>query len=365
MTRRHLHDIKEISRLLADRAPELARELLPGGKRHGPEWRCGSVAGEPGQSLGVRLMGPKRGLWGDFASGEVGDALDLVAAVLYRGDRKQAIAWARRWLGIGDGQEVRPVRRREAYREQASAEHAAEARQQRAAKRMWLGGFPLAEGCPVWSYLAGRGIDLGRLPRAPGALRHHPELWCEEVGAYLPAMVAAITVPPQAGDGQGPLGAQLRTAGAMGAVHRTWLEQQGGAWKKAKLKAPKKVFGACRGGFIPLHRGISGQPITKAPKGDVVAIGEGIETVLSVAVQRPEWRYLAGISLGNMAAIRLAPDFGQVVLLLDADRYHPSTFEAKLRLVESLQRQGHDIRRLQPPQGFNDFNDYLRSTVAA
>ncbi|MGE0653971.1 MAG: hypothetical protein AB7P12_19815, partial [Alphaproteobacteria bacterium] len=71
---------RELAAALAERADLLAADLLPGGRREGAEWRCGSLAGEPGKSLSIRITGGKRGLWADFATGEMGDALDLVAA---------------------------------------------------------------------------------------------------------------------------------------------------------------------------------------------------------------------------------------------------------------------------------------------
>ncbi len=71
----------DISRLLADRALEVAEYLLPGGKKKGPEWRAGSVGGDAGDSLGVHLTGNKAGVWSDFSSGEKGDLLDLWMAV--------------------------------------------------------------------------------------------------------------------------------------------------------------------------------------------------------------------------------------------------------------------------------------------
>ncbi len=58
---------REVSALLAGQAEALCRHLLPGGRREGAEWRCGSVQGEPGKSLGVHLKGPKAGIWADFA----------------------------------------------------------------------------------------------------------------------------------------------------------------------------------------------------------------------------------------------------------------------------------------------------------
>lgn len=357
-----LHDVGDIARMLGDRAEDLAYELLPKGKRSGVEWRCGGLDGEPGQSLGVRIRGGKRGIWADFATGECGDALDLVAQVLYRGDKGQALSWARTWLGIADDQ-APPVRRRDPQQEQREAE-ADERRTAASCKRIWLQGKPLAEGDPVWSYLAGRGIDLALLPRKPGALRFHPELWCQEIAGPMPAMVAAITVPPYGGsDGGHRLGESLATAATTGAVHRTWLEQVGGQWRKAKLKAPKKVLGRCGGGWIPLSRGLSGKPMLRAPKGDIVAVGEGIETTLSMAVTRPEWRYIAGISLGNIAQIRLADVFHYVCLLFDVDDYDPGIFAAKRKIVAHFTNSGHDVRRLSPPLGFGDWNDWLQAEV--
>src|SRR5262249_45379002 len=92
--------IAEIARMLGARALDLCAELLRNGIRDGHEWRVGSLGGEPGRSMAVHLSGDKAGVWCDFAGGETGDALDLVAQVLYAGDKAKALAWARRWLGL-------------------------------------------------------------------------------------------------------------------------------------------------------------------------------------------------------------------------------------------------------------------------
>ncbi|MDW9176990.1 toprim domain-containing protein [Legionella pneumophila] len=71
---------KEISLLLAQRAEDIARHLLPQGKKEGNEWCVGSISGESGKSLRVRLTGEKAGIWCDFATGtDKGDLLDLWA----------------------------------------------------------------------------------------------------------------------------------------------------------------------------------------------------------------------------------------------------------------------------------------------
>jgi twinkle protein len=91
----------EISQQLAAHADTIAVYLLPGGKKAGAEWKAGSVGGEAGTSLSVRMNGAKAGVWKDFASGESGDLLDLWAAT--RGlSIAEAIAEAKQYLGVHD-----------------------------------------------------------------------------------------------------------------------------------------------------------------------------------------------------------------------------------------------------------------------
>ena len=102
----------ELSTQLAERAPSVAEYLLPRGKRQGAEWKAGSVSGEAGQSLSVRLTGAKRGVWCDFASAQGGDLLDLWCAVRSL-SLAEAITDAKGWLGVRD---TMPQRERKAYR---------------------------------------------------------------------------------------------------------------------------------------------------------------------------------------------------------------------------------------------------------
>lgn len=71
----------EVADALARDARGVAAMLLPDGKEASGEWCVGSVAGEPGKSLKVRINGGKVGTWKDFADGQGGDLLDLWAAV--------------------------------------------------------------------------------------------------------------------------------------------------------------------------------------------------------------------------------------------------------------------------------------------
>jgi twinkle protein len=95
-------DIREISQQLNSRAEEIARYLLPNGKRESQEWRAGSIGGERGDSLGVHLSGAKVGVWSDFAAGKSGaDLLDLWAAVKGVG-LGEALREAKFYLGVSD-----------------------------------------------------------------------------------------------------------------------------------------------------------------------------------------------------------------------------------------------------------------------
>jgi predicted P-loop ATPase len=72
-------NFKEIGSDLLSQSSSLVPSWLPGGKLKGKEWVCGSIAGEPGESLKVNLQ---TGKWADFATGEKGgDLISLYAAI--------------------------------------------------------------------------------------------------------------------------------------------------------------------------------------------------------------------------------------------------------------------------------------------
>ena len=97
----------ELSQRMAGEAAAIAQYLLPGGKRQSGEWKAGSLSGEAGQSLSVRLSGAKAGVWADFASGDKGDILDLWVKV--RGvSVAAAMAEAKQYLGIRDTMPEKP-----------------------------------------------------------------------------------------------------------------------------------------------------------------------------------------------------------------------------------------------------------------
>ena len=120
----------DLARALAANVEALAVELLPAGIRERGEWRIGSIAGEPGRSLAIHLVGDRRGLWLDRTNpDDAGDALDLVADVLFNGvsgrdGERQPMVALNPFEAFADTYTPRPVktrRRRPASRQDKSA----------------------------------------------------------------------------------------------------------------------------------------------------------------------------------------------------------------------------------------------------
>lgn len=354
-----LVDVRQIAAMLASRVLELVAELLPGGRREGHEWRCGSLAGEAGQSCAVHLTGSRAGVWSDFATGERGDALDLVAAVLFRGDKAQAIRWSRSWLGL-DTQD--PARLQQARRAAArAAERDEQAARDEAARRnhafsMWLAGRETIEATLAQAYLEARGIDFAWLGRVPRCLRFAASLRHvdrgpagEEIVTRWPAMLAAIH----------------DRAGKFVAVHRTYLAPRlDGSVGKAPLREAKRTLGRFAGGAIhvwrPLVDGEPACPIGQA-QSPRVFVTEGIENALSVAmddVGRASY-VLAAVSLGNMARLQLPVRAGELTVVADNDLDNPGAAAALERACEHLAEQADQFFLARPDPRFKDVNDAL------
>ena len=330
---------------LAARAGNLARELLPRGIVDGVEWRCGSLAGEPGRSLAVRVSGDKAGVWCDFATGEGGDALDLVAACLYGGDKKQALRWAISWLGLaGDGRRMRTDRSAARAAAAAKSKSGEDPNRYRgAATRIWLEAQAGLKGTLADQYLKLRGIDLSLLGRQPGALRFHPALLNKEADRRFPAMVAAIHGPD----------------GKICACHRTWLSPSTRGVVKADLRDAKMTLGRYRGGAIRIWRGVPAVPIAQAAPGSMVALTEGIEDALTVALARPELRVMAAVSLGNLGHVALPKTISDVLICADNDPEDSKAAAALDKAVRAHMAAGRRVRVARAPGAAKDFNAML------
>ncbi len=312
--RRPLIPASDIAALLAKRAEELCRHLLPEGYRKDSEWRCGSVQGEAGKSLGVHLKGARVGVWKDFATGQSGDPLDLIEAVLNLGTA-EAIGWAKNWLGIDDGPTPRPRPAPKSERHDDDT-----AKRTEAALAIWRASRP-AEYTPAEDYLRGRGYT-GSIPPT---LHYHPALLHPDTSIHLPAMVAAVA------------SVERKVTG----IQRIFLTMDG---RKAPLTRPKVALGTLRGGAVRL-----------APTTDRVWLTEGVEDALAVMqmMQEPAW---AVLGTSGFKTVELPENIKQVILAPDGDDAGQAVIqEAARRLAE----QGREVRtaKLPPEKDWVDLLD--------
>jgi hypothetical protein len=177
-------------------------------------------------------------------------------------------------------------------------------------------------GTLVETYLRLRGLHLP----PPPALRFHPALNHPSGGKW-PAMIALVTHEPH----------NLPVA-----AHRTYLSRNGSG--KARVGPQKMMLGPCRGGAVRL-----------AEPGDVLMVGEGIETCLAVMQQtgQPAW---AALSTSGLRALDLPQGVRDVIVLADGDDPGEA---AALDCALRWKREGRRVRIARPPKGM-DFNDLIR-----
>jgi hypothetical protein len=330
----------ELARELAVHILVLVHELLPGGKRSGNWWRVGSLAGEAGESLVVTLRGAWQGRWKDYALDVRGDALDLVAQVLFYGDVRKAMDWARQWLGHSERKRDRGVRRPVPVHTPEDDTKTGKI----AEEKIWRPAKLLIRGDYVDRYLReSRGIYLERLAevnggKLPSTLRFHPRVLHAETKRWYPAMVAQILSP----DGQ------------FLAVHRTYLCERDGRVDKAPVgKSAKKTLGhfTDQGGCIRLWR----PNWDEATEEDTLALSEGIEDGLTGALLYPSWRVAAGGSAYGLEKIQIPPVFSRIVLITQNDKQ--GSFAARLR--DRLHRENREVQLLNVPRKVKDLNELL------
>lgn len=190
----------------------------------------------------------------------------------------------------------------------------------RAALYLWQTTRP-ASGTLIETYLKSRGI---RLPVTP-TLRFHPHLK-HPSGHYWPGMIALVT----RGIDNEPL-----------AIHRTFIAHNGIG--KAMVESQKLMLGPCSGGAVRL-----------AEPGNLLMIGEGIETCLA-AMQETGYPAWAALSTAGMRALDLPQSVYDVIVLADGD--DPGEAAAQ-NCALRWKREGRRVRIARPPKGM-DFNDML------
>jgi len=385
--------VDEIKARLLDRIEDIVDRYAPaapGAYRHGHLWYTLNP-GRPDRRVGsfvVHMSGPKAGRWVDYASDpRGGDLIDLIA--LATGcTAKEAIAQARALVGLQSEspedrrRQAEAAERRKKLRAQAEAEaREAQAKKEARGLALWLSGQERIEGTPVEAYLAGRGIELGRLDPVPKAIRFHPAAryyWTEERVDRETGEVAVDARGRPIRDVKHREFPAMLTAIARGSkvidCHQTFLAQgTDGFWGKAPVAKPKKVFGNYTGGAARLCNGVGprgGRPkLADAPEGSTVWLTEGIENALSLMVLRqmtgrPPVYVLAAGMVANFAKVELPDTIAQVVLCADNDAGDAarSMLEAAIGAHRSKGR-AVSVWRSQVPG--EDLNDCLRRALAA
>lgn len=312
-------------------------------------------------SFVIWLEGSKGLYFRDHSSGEQGDIYELIRWTQVLPEWIDAYWWALNFLGLGR-HEVRSASQVQQDRENAAAaQKAAEARRdaEEEAKAGGARSFWLRECVEIdWTapgvvrtYLEeARGLPIGRLAAPPGAIRFHPALdhWDRDTGEVTtwPAMVTAMSGP----------------AGAVRAIHRTWLRPDGSG--KADVGKAKKMGGVARGCAMRLAKGSTRlSPEAAAKKGltSALIITEGIEDALTAAIAAPDARVWAAGSLSLLGLLEWPACASAVVLVADNDWNTPEAVAAFER-VEAEWRgmaKGRLLKVVRAEVG-KDLNDWAR-----
>lgn len=316
-------ETEDILRDLAQNAESVCRHYLPAGKREGSYWIVGDLQNNPGRSLFVRLTGPTSGpgaagKFTDAATGEYGDLLDIIRERTGITRFPDLLAEAHAHLGRPAPVPPDGPSPRKSETPSGTPESAA---------RLFAASVPVA-GTLAETYLRSRGITLGG---KTSALRFHPKCWHRDEGQTKsiprPALIAAVT------DG----------AGALQGVHRTWLAPDGQG--KAAVETQRRAMGHLLGNAVRLTR-----------CDDILVIGEGIETMLSVREAAPGLPVWAALSSGHLGAVLLPEGLRRLYIAIDRD---PAGQRAAERLSARATEVGIAVHVLEPQLG--DFNNDLRA----
>ncbi len=163
------------------------------------------------------------------------------------------------------------------------------------------------------------------------ALRFHPGCYYRPDDSSptetWPAMIAAVT----------------DLSGAITGAHRTWLARDGVG--KAPVDTPRRAMG-----------GLLGHAVRFGAPCEVMAAGEGIETMLSLRCALPAIPMAAALSANHLAALLLPTTLRRLYVARDADAAGDMALAA---LTERAEAVGIEALALSPRMG--DFNEDLRA----
>ncbi len=342
----------ELAQRLAQQAEAVCRHYLSNGRREGRYWRVGDVRNTPGRSMYVRLTGATSGKgaagkWTDSATAEHGDLLDVIRESCRLVDFPDVLDEARRFLNLPRSAPVAETQLPSHPGHGATnalslpGELIASAASVAPAQRLFAISQPLA-GTVAEAYLRGRGItalhDTGSLGfhsncyyRVYSAIDGRAEIGTEARRDTWPALIAAVT----------------DLDGAVTGVQRTYLNAAGDAPSrvdKAPVESPRRAMG---------HLLANG--VRFGSTDDVMAAGEGIETLLSLRCALPGLPMIAALSAYHLGALLFPPTLRRLYVARDNDAAGDGAFAA---LAARAQEAGIEALALTP--ALRDFNDDLR-----
>ena len=311
----------DLARRLAEQVELVCRHYLSNGRRVGRYWIVGDARNTPGRSMFVQLRGPTAGKgaagkWTDAATGEHGDLLDVVRESCCLIEFGDVLAEARRFLSM--------PRSKHAPESKHSAMPAPVGSPE-SARRLFAISKPIG-GTIAETYLRTRGIST---LHETASLRFHPRCYYkpdhDSPTETWPALIAAVTT----------------LTGVITGVHRTWLDPSGRG--KAAIDTPRRAMGYLLGNAVRF--GVAD---------DVLAAGEGIETMLSLRCVLPTLSMAAALSANHLSATLLPSGLRRLYIARDADAAG-DTVQAVL--TQRAEAAGIETITLSPRLG--DFNEDL------
>jgi len=316
----------DLARRLARDAEAVCRHYLSNGRRAGRYWLVGDINNTPGRSLFVRLHASPTGLagkWIDAATGQHGDLLDVIRETCGLRSFRDVAEEARRFLKLPRLQRE-PTDNVRAIRRPSDSTTAA--------RRLFAVARPLS-GTLGDAYLRRRGTD----PLAAGdTLRFHPRCY------YRPDETAPIEIWPAL------IAAVTDLDGRLTGVHRTWLDPDGFEARrlgKAPIDTPRRAMGD-----------LLGHAVRFGVADDVLAAGEGVETMLSLRTVLPALPVAAALSANHLAALLWPASLRRLYVAVDADSAGRLAMKA---LTARACEAGVEAIALSPRLA--DFNEDLRA----
>lgn len=321
-------DASDLAHRLGRQAEAVCREYLSSGRREGRYWMVGDARNTKGRSMFVRLTGPESGKgaagkWTDAATGEHGDLLDVICESCGLTEFRDVADEARRFLSLPHP-DPEPA-------SSPGRTSPAPTGSPLAAKRLFSMAQPIT-GTLAESYFRKRGITA---LHGTGSLRFHPRCYYRpdehSRTETWPALIASVS----------------DLDGHQTGAHRTWLDPNGFSESelgKAPIETPRRAMGD-----------LLGHAVRFGVAGEVMAAGEGIETMLSLRCVLPEMPMAAALSAGHLAAILFPETLRRLYIVRDDD---PAGDGARDTLVERADALGIEALSLSPMLG--DLNEDLR-----